>query len=484
MRKKRDPLIELIKSLSTSEKGYFIKYAKRHQLGDQNDYLWLFNQLNKSEILDWENIEKKIPKGTFKSGKYKAKSRLYVQILKSMSAFSEEATPANRINKMLTEAEFLRKKGLKLQYKKKIFEVKEFSLKYHQLSYLPIIYEAESLISFHGNHPLTDDEIINEKLDVLKKLMLSIQCYRKIKACEELLLSDSEHWSEREEKKLKKNIDFISTISINQISLPTYLHARSVQIRYYDACQKREKAIVESENCIKDLFRIHENVLDVFPLHFFYLYHTILCTYLTNHAGPQIESLWSIQKKLNLNKEWSLKLDMISNPLFLNYYLRTDDLQRAESMVKAFEKIKKVHFRGFWVRMLEYQYTMNAFYYFLIRDYQKCLFTIDQWNDLDSKAMKEFEVISLFISCLCLHILNEVPLLDSRLGSMHHLVYKNKSHNYPISKILYRVIKAITQPDKHKDLNANLESYNTLKVKEKNKVYNLFDVTILLRQLK
>ncbi len=102
-------LFRLIKSLSKTEKAYFKKHAERHVIGEKNNYLKLFDAIDKQTDYD----EKKL----LKSEKYirqlpYLKNYLMEMILKSMQSFYAGHTQGHQLRRMMDNAWFLYKKGL------------------------------------------------------------------------------------------------------------------------------------------------------------------------------------------------------------------------------------------------------------------------------------------------------------------------------------------------------------------------------------
>jgi|GEM_PF-5579539 len=102
-------LFRLIKSLSKTEKAYFKKFAERHVIGERNNYLKLFDAIDRQEVYD----EKKL----LREEKYVKqlpylKNYLMSAILKSMQVFHAELTEEDQQRRMMEDARFFYKKGL------------------------------------------------------------------------------------------------------------------------------------------------------------------------------------------------------------------------------------------------------------------------------------------------------------------------------------------------------------------------------------
>jgi hypothetical protein len=102
-------LFHLIKSLDRTEKAYFKKFAERHVIGEQNNYVRLFDALDKQLIYEEAKIlkeEKYIRQLPY------LKNYLFDLVMKSMDAYHAESSPENRIENEISHIRFLYQKGL------------------------------------------------------------------------------------------------------------------------------------------------------------------------------------------------------------------------------------------------------------------------------------------------------------------------------------------------------------------------------------
>ena len=81
-------LYDLISSMTMSEKRYFKLFSSRHVIGDSNDYIHLFNAIDKQKVYS----EDKLRKASFVKNLSQEKNYLYRLVLKSLNAYhSNEA---------------------------------------------------------------------------------------------------------------------------------------------------------------------------------------------------------------------------------------------------------------------------------------------------------------------------------------------------------------------------------------------------------
>lgn len=476
---KREDLFELIKSLTPTEKAYFIKYAQRNHTGTRNDYLWLFTELNKQEVFDWEAIQKKIPIGMFKSGKQKAFSRLLTLLLKSMRAFQEGTKPVNQINSLIEEAEFLMEKGFLLPFKKKIQAAQKIAVKYRLDQQQMKLFMYEELIHFHGMGDTSFQNLAGRELLMLEKLKLNIICKREINSFLKLLSKDPNSRSKRDEHAIKESVTFFSSIESNKVSYDVYLELLVTQFVYFFyELKDYHQAITLQDACLA-CFLSNKNNINIYPSKFLAVYQNALVCYLLTREYRKLEALKAMPDELNLNKDWREQINRICMPYLLNYYLRKGHLKKCDEIVQAFDKIDQAKYQGMWKASLGYQYLINGFYYLEKKEYRLCLDTLNQFLRLKQDNSNILVVISFFLSCLSLHALNEESLLESAINKMRYVVY-TKTPEQTIAKVVFRLIFAITQTNNKRDIERLRRKYNSLKQQERSKVWLFFDINLIL----
>ena len=101
-------LNELIKSMTMSEKRYFKIYSSKHVIGDNNDYVLLFDFIDKSKHYEEAILQNQ----SFVKNLSAEKNYLYNLILKSLNAFHASLNSKTQIYQLLESIEILYHKGL------------------------------------------------------------------------------------------------------------------------------------------------------------------------------------------------------------------------------------------------------------------------------------------------------------------------------------------------------------------------------------
>ncbi len=110
--KVNNALHELIKSLSKSEKRYFKLYSSRHIIGQENNYIRLFDYIEQLEVYDEDKLFKDFKGEAFLNRFSITKKRLYDHILGALDAFHAGNSLEAQLYKQLHAFDILYEKAL------------------------------------------------------------------------------------------------------------------------------------------------------------------------------------------------------------------------------------------------------------------------------------------------------------------------------------------------------------------------------------
>ena len=113
-------LYQLIKSLTKSEKRYFKIYSAQHTKKESNNYILLFDAIDRQEVYNEEKIKKKFKKYTFGQHLAKTKFLLYESIMKMLLQLRKGKDVGSKIRFLLDAVEF--------QYSKSLYDQAYISL--------------------------------------------------------------------------------------------------------------------------------------------------------------------------------------------------------------------------------------------------------------------------------------------------------------------------------------------------------------------
>ena len=174
-------LFDLIRSMTPSEKGYFKKYSAKHIIGESNDYILLFDAIDKiasysDEILLAKPIAKRL--GRKLPG---VKNYLYNSILEVLRAYHSGKNQSQRIQEKLFEVRLLAERGLYEQAEKLCRKAVEWSKEIENNRLYLDSLTLYSIVVAHLGH----NKFFREK---------SIEINEKIKSSSEIVYNEYLYW--------------------------------------------------------------------------------------------------------------------------------------------------------------------------------------------------------------------------------------------------------------------------------------------------
>lgn len=171
--KPSDELHQLIKNLSMSEKRYFKIYSSKHVIAGENNYIRLFDAIEKQEEYNEPKIKTIFGKETFISHLPSEKHYLYNHVLDSLNAFHKDRTFLTRYCNIIMTIEILYHKGLFDQCKKLIKKAKAEAYSLEKFSILKLIVRWEILLYIKDEDVKKLYESFDEELRILDVIKLS-----------------------------------------------------------------------------------------------------------------------------------------------------------------------------------------------------------------------------------------------------------------------------------------------------------------------
>ncbi|HEY3251111.1 MAG TPA: hypothetical protein VGK25_08325, partial [Ignavibacteria bacterium] len=161
-------LFQLINSMNQTEKRYFKVYASKHIIGEKNNYVKLFEAIEKQTEYDEADIRKKFEGTKFIKQLSVAKNYLYNILLKSLHTYHSNNSAASKTDELLHEAYILDKKALYNQERKLLEKALNISIT-HEL--FPKILEILKVkINLLGKIPYAKDH--GREIERMKKMQL------------------------------------------------------------------------------------------------------------------------------------------------------------------------------------------------------------------------------------------------------------------------------------------------------------------------
>lgn len=171
--KPSDELHQLIKNLSMSEKRYFKIFSSRHVIAGENNYIRLFDAIEKQQEYNEQKIKASFSKEAFISHLPSEKHYLYNHVLDSLNAFHKDRTFLTRYCNILMTIEILYHKGLFDQCKKVIRKAKVEAYSLEKFSILKLIVRWEILVYIKDEDVKKLYESFDEELRILDVIRVS-----------------------------------------------------------------------------------------------------------------------------------------------------------------------------------------------------------------------------------------------------------------------------------------------------------------------
>ena len=206
-------IFQLVHSLTKAEKRYFQRLASIHVIGEKNNYLKLFEVLNRQKQFNEPAIAKEF------SGQhlYLLKRHLQKSLLKSLRTFHSASSVTIQIHTMINEVEVLYKKGLIKAALKLVHHAKKIALRQEQhLAIMQLLEWEIKLLSIPQELVRVHGKIIHafkEEEDQIEHYKNFLNCFRfrmNVSAMhtKEIIIHKSDE--EDEQKKLKNELKKLS----------------------------------------------------------------------------------------------------------------------------------------------------------------------------------------------------------------------------------------------------------------------------------
>lgn len=160
--KVKEALFELISSMTKSEKRYFKLMASRHTIGDENNYVVLFDFIDKLDIYDEELIFKAFKGEAFLNRFSITKKRLYDHLLQALDAYHSSNSAEAQLYRQLHAAEILYEKSLYDQVRRILKSAEKQAAKMENFAILQKISSLNKKLIENDGYADASLEVIHE----------------------------------------------------------------------------------------------------------------------------------------------------------------------------------------------------------------------------------------------------------------------------------------------------------------------------------
>jgi hypothetical protein len=475
--KAKDSIHELIKSLTKSEKRYFKLMSSRHTIGDENNYILLFDFIEKQTEYDEEVLFKAFKGQAFLNKFSITKKRLYDHILNSLDLFHSSSSIDAQIFKQLHSADILYNKSLydqcrtilrsaeKLAEKHNRFnlllEISKKQKRLHENKGYAEISAVEILSILERDNYLQDQSFTYNKLWNIKSQLFHLLSHKGVSRTQEDILN------------FKSIIDDL-TQSVNQeiFYFDTHYLFHHIYSAYYFA-------INDFENCLAHLkinIEYFENDLQHIENHpnsyFSILTNAIFVSEKQEkykEANELLEKLKQLPAKIEMDSNEDLQIKLFSsiNSIELSMLTRRGDFEKALKLVPLIERGLMTYGANLSAPRIAFLEFKMAVIFLSLGEFSSALKWIN--NILNNKRLDQKEDLFSFAQLLDLLIHLEMKnkqLLPYALKNTQRYL---KSHNrvFSFEKMFLQLISKIIKSDDVFDKEAVWEElYSSLKTIE------------------
>ncbi|MEY3237978.1 MAG: hypothetical protein RI883_2079 [Bacteroidota bacterium] len=351
--KVKEGLFELIKSLSKSEKRYFKLISSRHTIGDENNYVRLFDYIAKQDEYNEEAVFKEFKNEAFLNRFSITKKRLYDHVLSALDAFYTSTSIDAQIYKYMHSAEILYTKSLYEQCGRILRSAEKFAEKHERHTLiLEIRRKKKKLLENNGYSDVTVEDLKEIEVKdgaILKELELYNQLW-KIKSDLFFQLSRKGKARSDEEKEqfnliFKRLPENLKTTEMAFDSAYLYNHIRSA---YWFASGNLEKSFIYIKANLLT-FELREGVIETNLNSYFSLLTNAI--YVSEELGYHKDSSLLLKKlkeipdnyALEQNEDLQIKLFASTSSIELSILTHKGEYQKAYNLIESIEKNLKLY---------------------------------------------------------------------------------------------------------------------------------------------
>lgn len=246
-KKSKDSLYELIQSLTKSEKRYFKLLSSRHTIGEENNYIVLFDYIDKMEEYDEVLLFEHFKGEAFLNRFSITKKRLYDHLLSSLDTFYSNSSLDAQLYRALHSADILYNKSLYDQCRRVLLSAQKLAFKNERFAILMEISKRQKkLLESNGYSDVKNEnieEIVSNDLNYLQSLMdnaklwnLKSELFIELSRRGVTRSKEQRESFERIIEKLKDSVD-ASLLSVENLYLYNHISsAYHYAIRNYSEC--------------------------------------------------------------------------------------------------------------------------------------------------------------------------------------------------------------------------------------------------------
>lgn len=482
MKRKKD-IYELIQSLNKTEKRYFKLNSNRYDKNRENNYIQVFDFINKKGINSDSELLKHFKNKITPNQLAVTKNYLYKMLLKSMGDYYK--TQNDTLGDMLIHINFLIHKGLIDQAREIIQTAKKEVYSSGQLMYEMELLELELKITdytpekhsmevLEHTHDRQNEILEQQKLVIYYKHLF----YKKGLLQQKGSLNGFGHYNQGFERIYKESLSH-SNSEYHTFESLHYMHVIhkhcSLALKNYADFHRHGKALILH-------LRNNPDQVNHDPEKLVWGYYSYIYSYiLLKKETAKIDAIFKefdevIETKLSRKKTAYVLGKMIYYTFYLKRNVSLNDNRVDPEFICTIQ-----HFVQENNRLIPERYKMLfeyyfAYHYFNAGEFKKCLSHLQNTFSLYNQRSgigKDIFIISKLLQAFCYRSLNEVDQLEYALMSVYRYLYLDSTKKIFEKKVLLLIKNLIkTNPD-YQQLEVYVDELNTNR--ELKLMFDLFD---------
>lgn len=457
--KPTEDLFLLIKSLVQTEKRYFKIYASKHVIGSsQNNYVKLFDIIDKQKVYDEEKVKEQYYKIKKVSQLPSEKNYLYKMIIDSLHSYHAEASIESSIRKQLHIVEILYKKALYTQAEKVLVKVLSDAERYERYNQLIDIIHWKLLILKASNEPgkikQGIESIYKHLFETIDKM---VEVYTGAHLADEVFVLTTTQGEARSGKEAEKFLAILKHPYLNKkdkylteegLKLKLYVESICAMVtadfeKYFQASKK----LIDLYNAKQHI--INENVSKYISIFFNLLNACILTqkydvfeTYIKQYKGIPDDI-----KGANVPR-YRMMILLRAYKLELGYYSEKGDFEKALNLVPEVSDFLEKHKSALsdLDTILVYSYIFQT--YFGLGKYEEAVEWLNKViNTTNPLVREDIYCFTKILNLVTHYELDNLQLLDYTIKSTYQYLYRKK-RLYKLEIILLRFIREYCDPAK------------------------------------
>lgn len=452
-----DELFRLIKSLNKSEKRYFKIFSERHVIRGQNNYIRLFDFLEKQNEYSEEKSRTYFAGQKFVQHLEVTKNYLTKMIMQSLRAFYDKAVPADIVTALIRDSKILLEKGFNERAYKVLLKAKVIAEQYNLYPRLLEILDLELRLGSMQNSLIKVNEIqeaVFKKKEEVINILNNINEYNKLIA---RIFSIVRHTNVIREKNEMKQLNEIMNHRLfrdekNALSFYAKLKFLDVWSIYYGMVDDHNKSMRYSEKYIA-LLESSSFMRDSHPGTYIPALNNfvLLCLRM-----KRFDDAWNTIEKLrkfrHSSKRVQAEVFQRLSDLELNYFKVTGQFEKGMDAIPDIEK-EKEKYKAWLQRSLDVELILQySCIYLGSGNYKMALYWINSLLSESREGLRDDLQCSIRIMNLIVHYeLGNQLLLPYILKSTYRFFYERNA-TYEFETIFLKNIRKLADADTESDL--------------------------------